>query len=309
MLESTGCLQYFENNEIKAYNEAELFCEAGSYKKDTECLQCPRGTWSPAGASSCTNCAVGRTSPSGSTKEDDCYKLEYGEIPLKRAELSSTNSAATQADLAIDNDLATHAFTSSEANPWLRLYFTSSSNVEKVVIEEAYGEGLSCIYSVSVFEGEVKTLCGTYTGISSFYYNETVKCGGKRGDSVMLEMTNCLQYVQIYEIKAYNGTAGCEAPYIQSGAVQNPSNNTGQTTYEVGAEITIVCDNGYSFLSIDVMSSDIYRSDTEAVVTCITGGMDLADIMCYHDVDHNSAASRVSTELVTLVTLLVILAK
>jgi len=80
------------------------------------------------------------------------------------------------------------------------------------------------------------------------------------------------------------------------------------TSYDEGAEITIVCDNGYSFLSMEVMSSDIYRSDTEAVVTCRTEGM--ADIMCYHDDDyrHYSGGSRVYTGLVTLVTLLFILA-
>jgi len=123
------------------------------------------------------------------------------EIPLERAEQSSAYNAA---DRAIDNDLATQAITGQEANPWLRLYFTSSSNVEKVVIEKALGYVKSCIYSVSVYEGEVKTLCGTYTGKPfDFYYNEIVQCGGKRGDSVMLEQTGCTKYLNVFEIKVF----------------------------------------------------------------------------------------------------------
>ena len=37
----------------------------------------------------------------------------------------------------------------------------------------------------------------------SFYYNEEVECGGKKGDSVMLKMTVCGTYLIIYKIKVY----------------------------------------------------------------------------------------------------------
>ena len=122
------------------------------------------------------------------------------EIPLERAEQSSAYNAA---DRAIDNDLATQAITGQEANPWLRLYFTSSFNVEEVVIEKGHGYVASCTYSVSVYEGEVKTLCGTYSKYYGTYTNEIVECEGKRGDSVMLEQSVCTEWLYINEIKAY----------------------------------------------------------------------------------------------------------
>ena len=40
----------------------------------------------------------------------------------------------------------------------------------------------------------------------SFYYNETVQCGGKRGDSVKIEQTSCVELLRVYEMKVY-GTA------------------------------------------------------------------------------------------------------
>ena len=38
------------------------------------------------------------------------------------------------------------------------------------------------------------------------YYNETVQCGGKKGDSVKIEQTSCLGSLNIWEMKVY-GTA------------------------------------------------------------------------------------------------------
>ena len=40
----------------------------------------------------------------------------------------------------------------------------------------------------------------------SDYYNETVECGGKKGDSVLLAKESCGAYLHIYEIKAYRYT-------------------------------------------------------------------------------------------------------
>jgi len=132
------------------------------------------------------------------------------EIPIERAEQSSDYFPAYSADKALDGDFSSPAVTAKEENPWLRLYFTSSFNVEKVVIEEGRAYDVpSCTYSVSVYKGEVKTLCGTYTrtgagGKVKHYFNETVQCGGKEGDSVMVEVTGCTVYLSIYEIKVYS---------------------------------------------------------------------------------------------------------
>ena len=37
----------------------------------------------------------------------------------------------------------------------------------------------------------------------SNYYNETVQCGGKKGDSVKIEQTGCVMYLQVNEMKVY----------------------------------------------------------------------------------------------------------
>ena len=126
------------------------------------------------------------------------------EIPLDRAESSSTLGSST-ADKAIDNDLNTEAGTSGatdQGNSWLRLYFTSASDVGKVVIEKAESKASVCVYTVSVYHEETKTLCGTYK-TSGVYYDKIVQCGGVRGDSVILEMTVCVRDHLIYEIAVY----------------------------------------------------------------------------------------------------------
>ena len=63
------------------------------------------------------------------------------EIPLDRAEQSSERGigSGSIATLAIDNDIVTHTYTSQEDPAWLRVYFTSSSTVERVVIEVIAG--------------------------------------------------------------------------------------------------------------------------------------------------------------------------
>ena len=88
------------------------------------------------------------------------------EIPLDRAEQSSTYGVARAAK-AIDNDLETNAYTAgTEATSWLRVYFTSSFAVSKVVIEKGKSYAQSGVYTVSVYAGETGTVCGTYTGKS-----------------------------------------------------------------------------------------------------------------------------------------------
>ena len=125
------------------------------------------------------------------------------EIPLDRAEQSSTYKTYSAAN-AIDGDLTTRSITNREDPAWLRVYFQNSSNVEKVVIEKGFGYDASCVYTVSVYNGEVETVCGTYTGKAyGVYYNERVQCGGKAGDSVRLKLTGCERCLIVYEIKVY----------------------------------------------------------------------------------------------------------
>lgn len=128
------------------------------------------------------------------------YKLISDEIPLDRADQSTTFNSNSSADRAIDNDPDTRTCTKKQSNPWLRVYFKSVSYVEKVVIEKGFCRSEVCTFSVSVYDGELKTLCGTYTDKSGEYYNETVQCGGKRGDSLILEMSACGKSLIVYEI-------------------------------------------------------------------------------------------------------------
>ena len=37
----------------------------------------------------------------------------------------------------------------------------------------------------------------------SHYYNEEVQCGGKKGDSVKLQQTNCMYYLMVFEMKVW----------------------------------------------------------------------------------------------------------
>ena len=131
------------------------------------------------------------------------------EIPLEldRAEQSSTQSSYI-ADNAIDGDTETYSFTNLVDSAWLRVYFKNPSNVEKVVLEKGYSKNSSCVYTVSVYDGDVGTVCGTYTGKDGYYYNEMVQCGGKGGDSVRLEHTGCTQYLAVFEIKVYGQLQG-----------------------------------------------------------------------------------------------------
>ena len=84
------------------------------------------------------------------------------EIPLDRAVQSSTYGEAVAAK-AIDADLTTRSRTHRADPSWLRVYFKSSSTVGKVVIEKGKSYGLTCVHTVSVYDGETETVCGTYT--------------------------------------------------------------------------------------------------------------------------------------------------
>ena len=86
----------------------------------------------------------------------------FDEIPLGRAEQSSTYTGRTAAN-AIDGDLGTSSMTNKDNSAWLRLYFSSSSTVDRVVVEKGHSYAV-CVWTVSVYDGGVQTVCGTYTG-------------------------------------------------------------------------------------------------------------------------------------------------
>ena len=87
------------------------------------------------------------------------------EIPLDRAEQSSTKYAyGLIAAKAIDRNLDTYSWTTGEDPAWLRVYFSSSSTVKKVMVERAYSLDTACVWTVSVYDGKIETVCGNYTG-------------------------------------------------------------------------------------------------------------------------------------------------
>ena len=93
-----------------------------------------------------------------------CYGSN--EIPLARAEQSSIASGGQDrtAANAIDNDIGTASHTEREGSPWLRVYFKSSSTVERVVVEKGHGYQVACVFTVLVYDGNAGTVCGAYTG-------------------------------------------------------------------------------------------------------------------------------------------------
>ena len=86
----------------------------------------------------------------------------FDEIPLDRAEQSSNYETYFAAN-AIDNNLGTRSITLPDDPSWLRVYFKSSSRVEKVVIEKGYSYDATCVITVSVYDGETGAVCGSYT--------------------------------------------------------------------------------------------------------------------------------------------------
>ena len=90
-----------------------------------------------------------------------CYSSS--EIPLDRAEQSSKHGKWYIAAKAIDGDLGTRSRTTEENPAWLRVFFSSSSTVGSVVVEKGGHYSAACVITVSVYDGEIETVCGTYT--------------------------------------------------------------------------------------------------------------------------------------------------
>ena len=72
------------------------------------------------------------------------------EIPLDRAESSSSLGASFQAPNGIDNNKLVGAMTNSAADNWFTAYFRSRSAVGKVVVERGVGYDLACVYCLSL---------------------------------------------------------------------------------------------------------------------------------------------------------------
>ena len=90
------------------------------------------------------------------------------EIPLDRAEQSSTYGDYTAAK-AIDGDLATLSLTTVEDPAWLRVYFSSRSTVERVVVEKGYSWDTACVLTVSVYDLDVLYVCDVIIKINVRY--------------------------------------------------------------------------------------------------------------------------------------------
>ena len=99
------------------------------------------------------------------------------EIPIDRAEQSGLWRKQHTAEKAIDDNLATRAVTALGNNPWLRVYFKTTSIVERVVLEKGHTYATPCIYSVYVYEKEVITKLLFY-----ILYYFSIKCYFKNTD-------------------------------------------------------------------------------------------------------------------------------
>ena len=107
-------------------------------------------------------------------------------LSIIRGEQSSLyrdNASLYRTEFAYDKNTSTSAFTTDLGRPeWMRFYFARSYLVQKVVIVELWSPAStsgSNVYSIFVLDGEVKTLCGTFTAQEqSKVEDATVQCGG-----------------------------------------------------------------------------------------------------------------------------------
>ena len=83
-------------------------------------------------------------------------------LPLVKAEQSSTFNLNNTAARAIDGNPDTASKTNEEDPAWLRIYLKKKAKVEKVMIEKGYNHDAACVFTVSVYDGEAQTVCGTF---------------------------------------------------------------------------------------------------------------------------------------------------
>ena len=85
------------------------------------------------------------------------------EISLWQAK-QSTYVEGRPAWYATDRNLDTYSCTKKESPAWFRVYFReiAFAVVEKVVIEKGRSNQASCVFTVSVYDGEIRAVCGSY---------------------------------------------------------------------------------------------------------------------------------------------------
>ena len=86
-----------------------------------------------------------------------------GEILPDSAELSSTDGINV-ASRALDNNHGTSARTNIGSAEWLRIYFKGTATVDNVVVQRGLSYDAACVFTVSVYDGVTRTVCGMYTG-------------------------------------------------------------------------------------------------------------------------------------------------
>ena len=80
----------------------------------------------------------------------------------------------------------------------MRFWFNLCT-VDEVMIRKGYSHSSENIYSIFVYIGEKKKLCGRYTGVTDDY-EAKVECGCVRSDSVSIEVNN---HINIFDIEIY----------------------------------------------------------------------------------------------------------
>ena len=105
----------------------------------------------------------GTEKPKIGVQEIKMYGSVHKLLPLARAEQSSKFNKDHTAARAIDGNPDTASWTKKEDPAWLRIYLKKKATVEKVVIEKGSNKDVACVLTVSVYDGEAQTVCGTYT--------------------------------------------------------------------------------------------------------------------------------------------------
>ena len=106
----------------------------------------------------------------------------YSHLTIVRGQQSSIyqDNSEYNTEKGYDNDMTSKAVTKKTGRPeWMRFYFARSYLVQKVELWSPASTSGSNVYSIFVLDGEVKTLCGTFTAQDqSKVEDATVQCGG-----------------------------------------------------------------------------------------------------------------------------------
>ena len=105
----------------------------------------------------------GTEKPKIGVQEIKIYGSVHKLLPLDRAEQSSTSNLYYIAARALDSNPDTESKTNEDDPAWLRVYLKKKATVENVMIKKGYNHDAACVFTVSVYDGEAHTVCGTYT--------------------------------------------------------------------------------------------------------------------------------------------------